>query len=181
MSRRKKLVIFLIVIVLGLGIVAYVLLPHILHKQATPSTTTSQAAKDAYSATTNTVYEQAVSVANQQGAAAGQSVLDKQLAKADTNEQKAAVYSAKAALATSPGGGTDYTNALQYALQSNTLSPTYHTAGVVAFCYEQLGDKANAIKYYQSAVDQIGDYTKADSMTQADYDYFQSKIQELQS
>lgn len=126
-------------------------------------------------------YERALRATKVSGIEAGQAVIDKEIAKTSIPQQKAQLYSAKAKLAVSDEITKDYEAAADYSIKSYELDSTSDSAGLAAFYFEQAGSKADAIKYYQLAIDKIGDYDKADSMVQSEYIYYQSKIEILQS
>ena len=45
-----------------------------------------------------------------------------------------------------------YEEALFYLLKADDLAPDYRIKNNIALCYEALGDRANAQKYYQEAI-----------------------------
>lgn len=125
----------------------------------------------------NKIYTQADSVAVKDGAAAGQSELDKNLASAKTDSDKAYIYCAKASLAASITGGKKYDEALVYANKAEILKPTAATAALIAGLQANKQDKERAIKYYQLAIDRLSDSSSA--MDKADINYYKKLIEEL--
>lgn len=114
-----------------------------------------------------------------EGPAAGQKVLDEELAKTSDPVDQAAIYGSKASIASSSEAGSDVKTAIDYALKAYELSPTSDNAALVAEMYRQAANNAKAIEYFKIAIDKIGDYSKADFQTQSAYKYYESLITEL--
>lgn len=123
------------------------------------------------------IYTQADSVAIKNGAVAGQSELDKNLASAKTDSDKSYIYCAKASLAASITGGKKYDEALEYANKAESLKPTAATASLIAGLQANKQNKELAIKFYQLAIDRLGDSSGA--MDKADISYYKKLIEEL--
>lgn len=86
----------------------------------------------------------------------GKATLNDQLQQAGTDVEKAKKYSQLAQLATNNG---QHQEAFDYALQADGLNPTNTSARIVADKAVRLGNKAEAIKYYNLAIERTGDTT----------------------
>ncbi len=181
-TRRKKILFLVIlpIVLVILGLIAYWYYSQPgtqsssnSSEGATTSTTSTAQAQD-------TAYDKAVTTAETSGPAAGQAILDSALQQATSSTAKATIYSQKSSLAGSPTSGSDYTSALEYAKQADSLNPTIESAAAVASIAQGMGDNKQAITYYQLAIERIGDPTKADSMEQSSYGYYNQEIGILQ-
>lgn len=180
MSKNSRIIltsgIVLILLIVGCGV--WWALTH----NMTPAVTThtSPTAANTKGDADAALYILATKTAADKGEAAGQAVLDAQLAKTTDAKEQAIIYGNKASLALSTDGGGDQTTALSYALKSDALNPTGDSAEVLASLFANSGDKKNAIIYYQKAIDRIGDYNLAGARNQAFVDFYKQQILELQ-
>jgi hypothetical protein len=180
MSKNSRILLTsgIVVILLIVGFGVWWVLTH----NMTPGVTTqtSPTAANNKGDADAALYSLATKTAVDKGAAAGQAVLDAQLAKTTDAVEQAIIYGNKASLASSTAGGSDQTTALSYAIKSDSLNPTGDSAEVLAGLYAASGDKKNAIIYYQKAIDRIGDYNSASATDQAFVDFYKQQILELQ-
>lgn len=125
------------------------------------------------------LYEEALAVAEESGPAAAQQVFDDKLQTTTDDQQKSDIYIQKATLAGSATGGSNLAQALEYAYDGEEVSPTYATAILIASLEEQLGNKANALKYYKLYLDRLTD--EANQLNPGDKDAYTRKVQQLEA
>lgn len=70
----------------------------------------------------------------------------------------------------------DYDKALEISLEAEKKDPNFAVVKIIAQIYEEKGDKANAIKYYQKTIEAID---PSDPMAVDDAEYYQSLIDGL--
>lgn len=169
--RRAKLklagVIAAVVVVLaGLGIGAYALL----RKTSTvkPAVITNDNSKAPSQFSAYTADQKAQYYLGQKNYPAAEAVYKDELKTAKTDADKSQVY---ISLATVGLNMSDYAQAYQYALQADGLAHSYQTASLAAYAAQQNGDKQNAAKYYQLAIDRLDKNT-------AGYNYILSGLQD---
>lgn len=126
------------------------------------------------------LYDKALSVAISDGPEAGQAVLDERLNQTTDNKEKAAIYSQKAALAASPTGGGDTSEALEYAYITEEQDPTYASAIYIADLeYYENNNKVNALKYYKLYLERLTD--EAIELNPGDKAYYEQLVQEIEA
>lgn len=103
----------------------------------------------------------------QQDYAAAADIYKSELAAATTAADKSQL---NLQLATIAVDSKDYAQAYQYASQAETLAPGYQTAKLVAYAAQLNGDRRNAAKYYQLAIDRLDKSTPG-------YNYILSELQ----
>lgn len=145
-----------------------------LPKSAGPSSSTSDTQIPA--SAPSVVYAQLDQVAQQKAhagdtKAAAQSYSDA-VKSATTPEDKNYLYSSEAAIYVN---SSQYDQALQPALDAFAAHQDEGTAELVAYIYEQRGDKANAVVYYQKAKDLVD----PNDPTSYGADFYQERIDAL--
>lgn len=71
----------------------------------------------------------------------------------------------------------DFNAALEAFLQAEDLDPSSQTAQLVGFAYQELGNNAKAIEYYQLTIDRLN---PENILYEADKAYFEDRINQLQ-
>ncbi len=124
------------------------------------------------------LYNSAVDAAVSGGPEAGQKVLDDELAKVTDKSDKANIYAQKATLASSPEGGSNTDQALDFAYEAETQSPDYGTALLIAEMEYYTGDKSIALTYYKLYLERLT--PEAIELNPGDKEAYEQRVQELE-
>lgn len=144
-SHKKSWVIILCIVVLAVaGYGAY----YFLDNNVEPMTNSSKQKQ----ATPAKLQQQVLSLTAEKGGTAAQSYLDTQLKLASTPADKALVYDYMVSAASTKN---DTKSALQYAIDSYNQDPTEPRAAKVAGLEQQLGNTAEALKYYKLGLNEL--------------------------
>jgi predicted negative regulator of RcsB-dependent stress response len=169
-SKRKKwLIVCVIIIVLlgGGGATAW----YFLYGQK-PKTSTTNTTKTVNQAVATAVSD-AQTLANNGNTTAAAAKYDVAIKSSTDNTQKSIIMSSKATLYFNTG---DYNGALVAAKEAEAVDKTKNVESFIGQIYEKMGDKQNAIKYYQNAIALVD---KSQPMADSYIDYIQTKIDEL--
>lgn len=120
-------------------------------------------------------YIQAVRAVSVAGYDAGQSFLDDEISSNTNNDtERSYLYIQKSTLAIN---NSNISDAITFAEKAEGLYQSRISAVVLAHLYEEKGDKASTVKYYELAIERTTDQEK--NILPSDYEYYQSKIEEL--
>lgn len=125
------------------------------------------------------LYNKAAEAATKDGPAAGQKVLDEELAKTEDKAKKATIYTQKSTLASSPAGGSNMKTALEYAYDAEEENPSYATAIMIAEMEYYTGDKSKALTYYKLYLERLTE--EQSDLNPGDKEAVEKRIQELES
>lgn len=173
--RRWILVAVSGVSILIIGVIAYGTVVILLSTQGQVAQTTTQTATDSIPD-----YTQVLDTAASSPEAA-QKQLDEALTAQETDQAKASVYAMKGSLAGSLNGGSDYKTALEYAQKADELDPTASTAASVGSYYAKLGQYSEAVAWYETAQERMGDYEALTALERADYDFYGAMAEEARA
>lgn len=124
------------------------------------------------------LYNEAVDAAIAAGPEAGQKILDDELASATDKKKKANLYSQKATLASSPQGGANTDQALEFAYAAEEENPDYTTAILIAEMEYYTGDKQISLKYYKLYLERLT--PEAIELNPGDKEAYEQRVQELE-
>ncbi len=136
-----------------------------------------QAEKDRQIAAQEDAFDQTLSDAQalaNAGDGSGASVIyDEAIKSTNDSYQKSILILSKATVYLNDG---DYDQALTFAKEAETIDQNFIVVKVIAQIYEEKGDKAKAIEYYQKTIELIDE---SDPLASADREYYQSLINGL--
>ena len=175
-KARSIIVIIVALVVLGGGVIAYLLYAKSQNDVAKDTSsnngTNTSGAVPSYTA----VLQQAANSPEE-----AQATLDKALEKPISSEEKSQIYTMKSSLVASEAGGAKYDQAITYAMQADQQDATPQSAINLAFYYNKTGNKAEVIKWYETALSRYGDPQKLQGLDLGDYQYYTERLKELKN
>jgi tetratricopeptide (TPR) repeat protein len=176
-SGRKKwqmiLVVVIIIVIIAAGTVWWFVFGKNINKNINKNNTTSSEVSSDQKVQLN--IDKANNLYQQGKTDEAVSLYKQAVSETSSKEQKNFVY---LSLATSYFNSGDYNNALSNALVSEKYQRDSNTEQFIASIYEKMGDKQNAIKYYQNAITLINS-TDSDGSNGDSTTYYNYKIKEL--
>jgi len=162
LKMKWLIVVGLVILVSGGGTFAYYEL--FVKKTVVPTTSELSSTEKASQLATNGDY------------AAGQKVLDEELASQTDDAGKVNAYVNKALLAIN---NKEYADAVNFANKAESIAKSRLTSRLLAQIYELMSDKENSVKYYQLTVDRYSETEKASDELSFAYNEDVQALQEL--
>lgn len=182
-SGGLRLTLLIITGVLGLAAAGYFVAYPLLTTKPIENTATSGTAQPGQvSQKTVAVTKNAQAIADTKGSQAATEYLKAEVEKTDNKKDKALLLGTLGIYSATDQSPAAIKTGLAYQIQSYELDPSDSAAAIVAQAYAKLGDKPNAIKYYNLVIDYIKKngtkYGVEEGKT--GYEFYENEIKALQ-
>lgn len=164
-DRKKKAIVIagVLLLVAGIGVAGWFSYPLI--KKQLDIFTFNSLGDESKSQRNGETYSSARRSALDGSYESGQKLLDDELSIRTSNKDIADIYDLKAMLAYNE---KQYEKSLEYAMKVDQLVPTSDSAYMIAKVYEALGDRFNAVQYYEIFIDRFEPKNEIDETTLED-------------
>lgn len=153
MTKKRLIIIITVISLIIIGLVVWMLSPILFGNKSEISET------DQSSSVTKTNIEEkrakAEEIAMTEGGAASITYLQTEVNNATDDTEKADLLGVLAIYTAADGLPESLQKSLEYFLESYKLNPTEDTAAVIAATYRRMGNTAEAIRYYEFAIEAV--------------------------